>query len=279
MLGSNYSAYPEVADLLISLKLLLLHRRLQAWSQALRRPYLELFWQSAAIPMLPRKLQVIFKRGPANNIPPWFSRAFVKRMNLRERALGTADVFGFRLPSGRDQAAGFISMTRSVSLGYRGELSNIEITYPYLHRPLVEFLQAIPFEQLLRPGENRSLMRRAMRGILPEKIAQRKTKGNPREVIYRALAREWPRLRALLEDGRASALGYTETEPLLAALDRARYGCEPFSAALLPTISLELWLRALEHRCAAGKTNTDVAEALPRMISGRENITSVGLAS
>jgi asparagine synthase (glutamine-hydrolysing) len=254
LLGSNYSAYPELADHLISLKPLLLHRRLQNWSQALKRSYLELLWQSAVRPTLPRKIRAALTRGPANGIADWFSPTFVKRMKLHERRLAPLDVFGFRLPSGADQAAGFISIVQTVSLCFRQEYSAIDITYPYLHRPLVEFLHAIPFEQLVRPGENRSLMRRAMKGILPEKIAQRKTKGRPKEAFLRALRRESSRLRPMFEDARVCAYGYMEAQPLLAALDRAKHGAETWSAPLLRTITLELWLRALEHRASASKS-------------------------
>ena len=248
LLGSNYSAYPELADHVISLKPLLLHRRLQNWSQALKRSYLELLWQSAIRPTLPRKIRAALTRGPANGIATWLNPTFVKRTNLRERRLAPVDVFGFRLPSGADQAAGFLSSMQTISLCLRREYSAIEITYPYLHRPLVEFLHAIPFEQLVRPGENRSLMRRAMTGILPEKIAQRKTKGRAKEATLRALRREWSRLRPMFEDARVCAHGYMEVDALLAALDRAKYGVETLSSALLRTISLELWLRALERR-------------------------------
>lgn len=246
LLGSNYSAYPEVADHLRSLKLLLLHRRLRCWSNALHKPYLQLLWKDALLPLLPRRVQTLFKRGRAGTLPPWFSPSFIKRMNLRERNLGIKDTFGFRLPSEKDQSAGFISMVRGLSLGSRSEQSCIDFTYPYLHRPLVEFLQAIPVEQLLRPGANRSLMRRAMRGILPDKIAERRTKGNPEEVIARALLREWSRLRPILENARVCARGYMDQRALLAALDRARHGCEPLSSPLLSTICLELWLRAFD---------------------------------
>jgi asparagine synthase (glutamine-hydrolysing) len=169
-------------------------------------------------------------------------------MNLHERRLAPVDIFGFRLPSGADQVAGFLSIMQTVSLCFRREYSAIDTTYPYLHRPLVEFLHAIPFEQLVRPGENRSLMRRAMTGILPEKIAQRKTKGRPKEAILRALRREWSRLRPMFEDARVCAHGYMQAEPLLAALDRTKYGVETFSSPLIRTITLELWLRALEQR-------------------------------
>jgi len=262
LLGSNYSAYPELADHLISLKPLLLHRRIQNWSQALKRSYLELLWQSAIRPTLPRKTRAVLSRGPANRMANWFNPTFVKRMKLHERRLAPVDIFGFRLPSGADQVAGFLSIMQSVSLCFRYEFSSIENTYPYLHRPLVEFLHAIPFEQLVRPGQNRSLMRRAMTGILPEKIAQRKTKGRPKEAILRALSREWSRLRPMFEDARVCAHGYMEKEPLLAALDRTKYGVETSSSSLLRTITLEIWLRALEQRRAsASRTHAPCAAA------------------
>jgi len=260
LLGSNYSAYPEVADHLLSFKLLLLHRRLRQWSTALNKPYLQILWTNALVPLLPRRVQTVFKRGPSNTLPPWFSPAFIKRANLRERNLGVKDTFGFRLPSERDQSAGFISMVRGLSLGSRSEQSCLDFTYPYLHRPLVEFLQALPVEQLLRPGENRSLMRRAMRGILPEKVAERKTKGNPEEAIARALMREWTSLRPLLENARVCARGYMDQRDLLAALDRARHGCEPLSSPLLATICLELWLRAFDESWTVRRTDTPARE-------------------
>ena len=252
LLGSNYSAYPELADHLISLKPLLLHRRIKSWSQALKRSYVELLWQCALRPTLPRKTRAALTRGSAKNgIASWYNPTFVKRLNLQERQLAPVDVFGFRLPSGGDQAAGFLSIMQTISLCSRQEFNPLEITYPYLHRPLVEFLHAIPFDQLVRPGENRSLMRRAMMGILPEKIAQRKTKGRPKEAILRALSREWSRLRPMFEDARVCTRGYMERESLQRALDRTKYGVETFSSPLLRTIALELWLRAFEHRKAS----------------------------
>ena len=68
LLGSNYSAYPELADHLISLKPLLLHRGIQNWSQALKRSSLELLWQSAIRPTLPRKTRAVLMRGSANKV-------------------------------------------------------------------------------------------------------------------------------------------------------------------------------------------------------------------
>ena len=37
-----------------------------------------------------------------------------------------------------------------------------EARYPYLDQNLIEFILSIPADQLLRPGERRSLMRRSL---------------------------------------------------------------------------------------------------------------------
>jgi len=118
----------------------------------------------------------------------------------------------------------------------------------------VEFLQAIPLDQLMRPGENRVVMRRMLAGILPDEIAARRTKGNPREAIFRAVARESGRLRSVFENSQLCARGYIDKETMLAALDRARHGYETHSAFLVQTISLEFWLRDLETRDSLTKS-------------------------
>lgn len=53
----------------------------------------------------------------------------------------------------------------------------VHYTYPYTHRPLVEFVLAIPNHIVVAPGERRRLMRRALAGILPPAIRSRFSKG------------------------------------------------------------------------------------------------------
>lgn len=50
-------------------------------------------------------------------------------------------------------------------------------TYPFMHRPLVELMLAIPGDQLSAPGEMRALMRRAFAGLVPDRVLQRTSKG------------------------------------------------------------------------------------------------------
>src|SRR5262252_5471926 len=51
-----------------------------------------------------------------------------------------------------------------------------EVRYPYLDRDLLEFLYAVPRQQLVRPKERRSLMRRALKGIVPDEVLNRRRK-------------------------------------------------------------------------------------------------------
>jgi asparagine synthase (glutamine-hydrolysing) len=245
MLGSSDDPAPGLCDLLVQGRFLNLHKQLRVFSGALKRSYLWLLWQRTIIPTLPRPLQAL--RSRQNSIPPWFNANFVARAHLKEQMQMSLDAYGFRLPSGRDQSSGFCSVVRQISSGFRRERLNVEIRYPFMHRPLVEFLQAIPFEQRVRPGETRSLMRRSLTTFLPEKIAKRRTKGNPHEAICRAVIRELPRLRILFKDARVSAYGYVEPTALLEALELASHGVQTNMVSVLKTISLELWLRTLEQ--------------------------------
>lgn len=248
ILGASYDPYPLLADLLVSRRPAALHRGLRLWSQTLDKPYISLLWHKAIVPVLPRPLQPWCRRDAMNRMPSWFNPHFVARTKLRKQRLPGTDPFGFRLPSERDRSISYLSVVKSISPCYRRELTCLDSSHPFVHRPLVEFLQAIPFEQFLRPGENRSLMRRALHDLLPEKIARRKTKGDPSEGLARAIAREASLMRSLFTDARVCAYGFMDSAPLFAAIDRARTGLERYAGALLFTISLEFWLRSLEQR-------------------------------
>lgn len=54
----------------------------------------------------------------------------------------------------------------------------LEVTYPLCDRRLIELLMQIPVEHFYAGGIKRGLIRKAMAGILPEKVRTRKTKGS-----------------------------------------------------------------------------------------------------
>jgi asparagine synthase (glutamine-hydrolysing) len=254
ILNSAPDPSPELTDLLVQGNLLQLYRSLRTWSRERRKPYIKLFWQDAVLPVLPRNLRVALKNGPVKRLPDWYDPHFVKRTNLRALMLGPCDAFGFHLPSSRAQSINFLGTVSGISAGYLRALQKVEIRFPFLSRPLVQFMQAIPRDQRARPGETRSLQRRALRDLLPPKIANRKGKGNPSEAISRALCREYTFLHSLLSNSYVARYGYVNQQLLIAALERSRYG-DKCAAEILRILPLEFWLRSLERRSAWTKIN------------------------
>ena len=237
----------ELTDLLITGHLDRLHRALRTWAHDRKKPYLNLLWHDALLPVLPRSIQVLLGHRLVRQLPQWLNPEFVRRTNLRELVLGPRDTFGFELPSSRSQSVNFLCATRELAAGYVRTLQSVEIRLPFLHRPLVEFMQAIPREQRARVGETRSLQRRALREFLPPQILNRTGKGIPAEAIVRALAREYRRVRPLLVDSYVARYGYVDQKVLTAAVERIPYG-DKRSAEITRLVPLEYWLRSLERR-------------------------------
>jgi asparagine synthase (glutamine-hydrolysing) len=261
VLWSIPEAAPQLTDLVFQRKPLLLHRELQAWSLALKQPYLVLLWQETIIPFLRSSLKAKLQRQlkPA----PWLNPEFIKSGKIRERLILPPDPFGYQLPSSRLQASMVQFIVSSIAEGECWEAAAFDKTYPFLHRPLVEFLMSIPFDQKLRTTETRSLMRRALRDLLPPKILNRKSKGIVGETFCRGLADQWSVLEPMLADSRVCQRGYVNAKLFRSALDLTRHGRGQETSTLLRTISIEIWLRSLEYRHlhvrSAGRQNMSFA--------------------
>lgn len=265
---SNLEPGPELGDLLAACKPVLLHRRLQVWSEATRIPYAQLLWQEVILPFLPLALRARFQNQM--ELSSWLNRDFVKRMNIEERLVLPESPFDFELPSKRIQSSRIWYIVMNVARGQHWEHAAYEKTYPFLHRPLVEFLINVPMQQKLRPDETRSLMRRALKDLLPKKILERRSKGTTGEALCRGLANEWPRIRPLLEDSRLARRGYVELEGFKQALDRARHGMEFNISSVLQALALEVWLRSLEHKQQhRGLKLNSLASDAAQVLSGR----------
>jgi asparagine synthase (glutamine-hydrolysing) len=265
ILNSIPNPSADLCDLFVEGRFLQLHRRLKIWSRDRKQPYVKLFWEGALLPILPRRILVTLKHGPVKRLPNWLDDGFVRRTNFPDLLLGTSDVFGFHRPSDRQQAISFLCAVREQAAGYMRRLQKSEIRLPFLHRPLIEFMHAIPHEQRARPGETRSLQRRALKGLVPEEILRRKGKGNPVEALSRALVREHEQLRQVLQNSSVARYGYVNQEALMASFGRLRYG-DMRSLEIFRTIPLEFWLRRLEQRQSRTKINAasmGLPQALP----------------
>lgn len=122
----------------------------------------------------------------------------------------------------------------------------IEVRYPFFDRRLVEFCLSIPASQKLSDGWTRSVMRRAMTGILPTAVQWRVDKADLSPNFMRGL---FERDRAILEDvvmSRLPALSdFVDEAAVRAAYQRwlAQPMREERDALTLYTVAtLALWL-------------------------------------
>jgi len=246
ILNSTRDPSPELTDLFFKGRFIELHGRLQVWAEALDKPYLSLLWREAIWPCLPQQVQT--RCCASSPLADLFDRKFTKRMNLSERCLGPRDVFECRDARSKYQAISFLYVVRELSSGGLRRLSNVDLSFPLTHLPLVEFMQAIPFEQRVRPYQARSLVRRSLTGLLPLETANRKGKRLNIDAMSHALTREWERFNELLKNARLCEYGYINHEALRSVIERAKHGVDLRALVIVFLMPLEYWLRAFETR-------------------------------
>lgn len=240
----------ELADLTRDMNASALSRQLIKWSTHQRKSLLHLLWRGAVWPCLPRAVRCLVGAPVHASLSKCLDPEFAARFDLKGRLLGypEADEARFRYPSTREQYRILLWVISLVSGGYAGyysKLGTVEISYPFLDKTLIEFLLAIPIEQKLRPGETRSLLRRALRDIVPRSVMARTDKKGPDEAIHRAMFREWPTILQLIDNSEICARGYVSSTGLRRALEAARHGLPQDSQILLRFLSLEIWLRSV----------------------------------
>jgi len=242
LLGGIPNPSPHLADLIVQLKVLPLARQLIAWSLVKRSPWPHLLSQSF-LNLLPAAFgQYLIKQA---RIETWIRKDFAKRSSLAIRQLDVQEHFGFLLPSRRSSITSVVLMGNKMA---NCTSSSTETRYPYLDRSLVEFILSIPATQLLRPGQRRSLMRRALVNIVPEEILSRRTKQFTTRTPVVALENNWQELLDAFDSSLCSRLGYIDEVHFLNSLQAARSGKSVHLIRLLKTIALEFWLRELASR-------------------------------
>ncbi|HEY0872885.1 MAG TPA: asparagine synthase-related protein [Vicinamibacterales bacterium] len=162
IMGCQPDNSEAVFDDIASLDLPAAVRKLRAWSRATRKPFVELAWKLLVRPttanepgtsLLASRLRAMLAGASALDEPEAIRAS---KRTLARLVLGYASGGRLDIPL---------------------QPPDVVYTYPFAHRPLVEFVLAIPGEQLATPGVTRSLMRRAFAGLLPTRVLNRQSKG------------------------------------------------------------------------------------------------------
>jgi asparagine synthase (glutamine-hydrolysing) len=124
---------------------------------------------------------------------------------------------------------------------------SVEVRQPFLDHRVVELSFSLPYDEKIRDGWTKSLLRRALRDILPPRIRDRRGK-----VGFAAPLREWlthdkhmVRIREMLLDGTCVAAGILDRKRLEKRIGKVRKGSILFRNVdpLWRMITTEIWYR------------------------------------
>jgi asparagine synthase (glutamine-hydrolysing) len=236
--GGLPTPIPELADLMARGRLQAFAHQLKIWALNKRKPWFHLLSESAR-GFFPRSLAGVPKyKRPAS----WLDSSFAKR---HQAALTGYEsrmrVFG-PLPSFQDNQSTLDALRRQLGCAPFSTDPVYEKRYPYLDRDLLAFLFAVPREQLVRPGQRRSLMRRALGGIVPKEILNRKRKAFVARSPLTIISSELFSLMEMSEHMTSSVLGIVDAQRVRQALQTASSGIEVPIVTLMRTLNVETWL-------------------------------------
>jgi len=256
ILGQGLDPRTQMADRLARFKLQELSRLLSAWSLCARRPWIQLLSQAFVI-LMPTQIRTRLRR--VSTWEPWLNPRFARRHGITDRLLPASAGTWLWLPSVRDSFQSLQNLSGAMT---SARPFCVEKRFPFLDQTLTEFLTSIPAEQLLRPRERRSLLRRSLINILPKEIVLRRTKSSGGRCGVLSLQKHWNILENILHSPITSRLGYTRHGSFEAALLAMRSGrLPPYVVQLLRAVSLELWLRD-----AAGRGVLSIPDSVGRDI-------------
>ena len=260
--GGVPTPFPELEDLLAGAHFVELARKLRQWALALRKPWVHLL-AGAVRPFLPS----CSCPCSSNARPPvWLAPQFVKQYRKALLPLETRLSLVGALPSFQDNLATLEGLRRQLSCVSANPSSFYEVRYPYLDRELLEFLYAIPREQLIRPGRRRSLMRRALLGVVPTEILERKRKAFVSRTPLRGLAAAWGDLNSPVSNSLAFRI--LDPERFESALRAAANGHDVPTPALLRSLSLMAWLESITRAGITASDKTVLTRSDQRNSSG-----------
>jgi asparagine synthase (glutamine-hydrolysing) len=209
------------------------------------------FWKMTNHEVI-RPLLPFGRSTPAPTGPAWLQPLLTRsRSRLNDERSSNADRFG------HSTATAIVGLPAVFERWPGG--SDIEVRYPFLYRPLVEFSLGLPARERIRPEGRKWILREAMRGTLPEKVRTRNSKGGIDARILWSLTRERSRIDAMLRQPVLGELGCVDAARLRMAVDEAARGVPGGLGSLFRTLSLETWLAAWAGRNAGAQEAAQTA--------------------
>ncbi len=214
-------AMPYIAELAQKHQWLTFAKRVNGISRIFKISRRKLWLQYGVKPYLPQWLLGVVHRlkcgtqkaKPSDDILSAiavFNPRFAERLSIaslcKTRKLSQRHPQSVREDQDRDLSSGAFTYVLELSDQCASAFS-IEVRHPFMDKRLVEFCLALPPEQKLKNGWSRSIMRRALAGVLPEPIRWRGGKASMEENFEQGLLHTDKSIveQALSGDGSGSA--------------------------------------------------------------------------
>jgi asparagine synthase (glutamine-hydrolysing) len=127
--------------------------------------------------------------------------------------------------------------------------TSIESRVPFLDHRLVEFAARLPDRLKLRGFTTKYVLRRAMRGLVPDAILERRKMGFP-VPFARWMRDEWNQLACeVLLDRRSRERGIVDAPAVFRLLRDHREGTCDGGNAIWALLNLEIWFRTFIDGC------------------------------
>lgn len=239
VMGGVPTPIPELQNSLVSFRFRRLAHQLKDWALVQRRPWLSLLWETLREFLPPNWRGTRLDRMSAYWLCPNFAQKYKTALSGYEPRMK----FSGPHPCFQQNMSTIDALRRHVAATAPSRNPPYEKRYPYLDRELLEFVFAIPREQLIRPSQRRFLQRGALRGIVPPEILERKRKAYVARGPMAAVAAHCSELTA--RDMVAASLGIVDPILFADVLEQAREGREVPVVSLLRTLTMESWLHAI----------------------------------
>jgi|SoiMethySBSTD1v2_1073268.scaffolds.fasta_scaffold00086_33 asparagine synthase (glutamine-hydrolysing) len=120
-------------------------------------------------------------------------------------------------------------------------LQDVDVTHPFTHRPLVEYVLSLPADVLCGPGEPRRLMRRAFADLWPRAVQERRS--STFSAPWIEIMRDVTGVLQQTAEWQVVERGWVEPASLFARLHRLLHRLDCNEAQLRQILILECWLR------------------------------------
>jgi len=239
--GGIPTPLPELQDLLAEMRFRRLSATLMRWALHQRRPWFKLLWE-AVQPFIPTTILDVPKHlQPA----AWFTTRFVEKNAPALRGYPERlKLLGPR-PSYQHDRATLFALSRQLACTPLPLAPRYEKRYPYLDLEFLQFVMAVPREQLVRPGQRRSLMRRALAGIVPDAVLNRRRKAFVARGPLGEIAAAWPKLSDVCQHMLLASIGIVDAARFQQVTHSAILGKETPVVSIMRTLTIEFWLRNL----------------------------------